>query len=243
MVFPTRNFTTRTVAATPPTTLPATAVAYRTTMESETTPVMGRADDRISNNFPSCKDPKSPNRGPGWKNVLVQSKTNQNKRWRGRWSGKNKVNKVYDKNSTCNEWSILYSNIRGFSSKALSLNSIAASLKSNLNRTDKNGGGVSSSVSDEDSKYTLKTTEGKGETEYLITRHDQFCTPINVINFYGKQECRAKKEAINEDWNSVLEEIAEIEARDELLIIMSDMNMLLGNYIKGSVNNKINHGG
>lgn len=76
-----------------------------------------------------------------------------------------------------------------------------------------------------------------------MTRHDQFVTPIDVINFYGKQECRVSREEIKEDWNYILEEITEIENREEFVIIMSDMNMLLGKYIKGDKNDKKNYGG
>ena len=66
---------------------------------------------------------------------------------------------------------------------------------------------------------------------------------INIINFYGKQECRSSKEELNEDWNSILEEIIEIENREENIIIMSDMNMLLGKHIKGNKSDKINYSG
>ena len=85
--------------------------------------------------------------------------------------------------------------------------------------------------------------EGKGNTELIITRHDQFIVPINVMNFYGKQECRSKKEEINEDWNIILEEITEIENREEYVVLMSDMNFLLGNFIKGNTSDKKNYGG
>ena len=69
------------------------------------------------------------------------------------------------------------------------------------NRSEKGGGGVLTCILDEDVPNTLKIQEGRGNQEYLVTRHDQFSTPINIINVYGPQECRVGKNGIEELWN------------------------------------------
>ena len=79
--------------------------------------------------------------------------------WRGRWSKQNFVNK----NKVCNKWSILYSNVRDYMSKALSVNSIASCINSNLillGDTFLKKDSVSTCGSEEDAKFTLKTKEG-----------------------------------------------------------------------------------
>ena len=50
-------------------------------------------------------------------------------------------------------------------------------------------GGIASCVKNEVIANTLKISEGDDENEYIITRHDQFFTPINIIIMYGDQEC------------------------------------------------------
>ena len=50
------------------------------------------------------------------------------------------------------------------------------------NRSDKNQGGIASCVVQSEEDHCLKVSEGKKSNEYLITRHSQFSTAINVIN-------------------------------------------------------------
>ena len=49
-------------------------------------------------------------------------------------------------------------------------------------------GGVSFSGKSCEYKDTVKIKEGQDNDEYLITRHSQFQTPINIISLYGEQE-------------------------------------------------------
>ena len=127
-------------------------------------------------------------------------------------------------------WSIIHTNIRGFVSKALSLQAIANNddvvtinetyLKNakkmtlpgftcfNMNRHGRNGGGIATCVKNKDSINTLKVFEGANDDEVLITRHGQFETAVNVINVYGSQECRTSRDKIQENWGIVLQEIS-----------------------------------
>ena len=162
-------------------------------------------------------------------------------------------------------WVLLHSNIRGYDSKALSLHAIANNadvvtinetyLKNNRtlnmpgftcfnrNRQGVNGGGIATCVKKKDSMHTLKVFEGKDDDEVVITRHGQFEKPINVINIYGSQECRTSREKIQDTWGNILEEVAKVEAKDEFICIIGDLNRHIGNIIEGNDKDKVSFGG
>ena len=60
------------------------------------------------------------------------------------------------------------------------------------------GGGVGVGVSIEDSSNILKEGEGK-LNEMIVTRHNQFLTPINIVSSYGEQECRVRAVDVEEN--------------------------------------------
>ena len=68
----------------------------------------------------------------------------------------------------------------------------------------------------------------------------QFTTPINIINYYGEQECRSSKADVEERWN-----ISNIERTGEEIIFIGDTNKLLGDGKNGVKNNnpKVSFGG
>ena len=72
------------------------------------------------------------------------------------------------------------------------------------NRAEKNGGGISTSIANKESSKTLKIKEGIDDKEYIITRHDQFTNPINLINIYGMNECRQSREKIVDFWDTIV---------------------------------------
>ena len=94
----------------------------------------------------------------------------------------------------------------------------------NRNRTEGNMGGVVTYTLDNDSPYALKLSEGKEDNEYIVTRHSQFCKPINVINVYGDNESRTSVEIIDRKWEELLKEVSKVEARKEHLNIVDDQN-------------------
>ena len=138
-------------------------------------------------------------------------------------------------NFKCDNWCILQTNIRGYSLKAYSLQSVVNNvdvvtinethLKNerklelpgftcyNMNRKGVNGGGIATCMKDKDAMNTLKVFERLNDDEVLITRHGQFETAVNVINFYGSQECRTRRNKILENWGIVFQEISKIELR------------------------------
>ena len=103
-------------------------------------------------------------------------------------------------------------------------------------------GGVSTSVSEKHSIYTLKVSVGVKE-EYIITRHGQFDPAINVINLYGAQESRQTKEEIIEGCDTILEEILKIEGKNESVILLGDLNRHLSNNIVKDNHDKNSLGG
>ena len=165
-----------------------------------------------------------------------------------------------------NEWKLLHNNIRGFDSKALSLNAIVKALDPSLiflnethlknnrqlqlpgyycftrNRICEDGGGIATCVRENERLHTLKLTEGDDDLEMIVTRHSQFQTPINIINLYGAVKSRSTNEKINERWNRVREQVTRIEGSGELVVIIGDLNAHVGNMIEGN-DMKVSHGG
>ena len=175
----------------------------------------------------------------------------------------------YNNVNTCDDkkyFKVLHSNCRGVESKIKSIETIADSLlpdvitlneinlkknkllqlkgyKSfNRNRVNGNMGGISTSVSNADVESFLKVTDGDDDNEYIITRHSQFVKPINIINVYGDVESRTTKDVIDLKWDTIIQEVIKIEAREEHVLLIGDMNKHIGSFIKGN-HDKITPGG
>ena len=198
-------------------------------------------------------------------NSVIKKKKAKIRRGKRRKKGKNVG---FDNND--NKFSIFHQNIRGFNSKKDSLNAIIGTLKPSvltLNETclrkkqspiisnykpffrnRKNGkimGGVATLVRNEDKDSVVQIKEGSENDEYLITRHANFVTPINIINIYGEQECRENKKEVESRWLRIMEEVVKIENRHEACILIGDMNKHIGNDEYGVKDNheKISSGG
>ena len=182
--------------------------------------------------------------------------------------GRGGKQKMFLNNDTVNKWMIYHLNIRGLKSKSPALCSIINSLDADVvslnehglknkqkmkidgfksytkNRFNSNMGGVSLSVKDSDSQDTLKVGEGKGDNEYIITRHNQFYPAINIINVYGCQK-NAPVAIIEEKWNTILGEVLKIEMKGENVLLLGDMNVAIGNDDLGVRGNdsKVSYGG
>ena len=165
-------------------------------------------------------------------------------------------------------WSIYQLNIRGYNSKRVSLESILSSLnpppnllvvsESHLkfenkvkipgyysysrNRKDKIQGGIITAIKEDEAKECLKVSEGQNTNEYLVTRHNKFQIPINVINVYSCQENRTSVNQIREEWQEIVEEIIKIETKKEHIILIGDFNKHVGTLIEGN-HEKVTEGG
>ena len=110
------------------------------------------------------------------------------------------------------------------------------------NRNDKAAGGISTSVLNNDAPSCIRVAEGKDDNEFIVTRHSQFETPVNIINLYGQQECRLSREKVDKHWEEILIEINKIEERNELVVVAGDFNRHLGLHVLGKPS-KSSHGG
>ena len=106
-------------------------------------------------------------------------------------------------------------------------------------------GGVATFV---DRKYKdnfVKISEGEHNDEYLVTRHSNFKYPLNIINVYGEQEMRYSRTDVQDRWGRILNEVKKIEQRNELALIIGDLNKHIGNDATGVKDNhsKVTFGG
>ena len=106
-------------------------------------------------------------------------------------------------------------------------------------------GGVATFVQSKDKDNFVKICEGAENDEYLVTRHSNFLTAVNIVNIYGEQESWHSKIEIEERWGRILKEIKKIEQRKELALIIGDLNKHIGCDDLGVKNNhrKITFGG
>jgi hypothetical protein len=98
----------------------------------------------------------------------------------------------------------------------------------NRNRSNQIMGGVATFVQNQDKDKFVKLGEGAENDEFLVTRHSNFASAVNIINIYGEQESRYPKIEIEERWGRILKEIKKIEHRNELVLIIGDMTKHIG---------------
>ena len=169
-----------------------------------------------------------------------------------------------------NKWTLYHLNCRGFQSKKKSLDAIMGHVKANIitlnetclrkrqktnivnyksfNRNRCTGqimGGVSTSVANDEKDFAILTKEGLDRDEFIVTRHCNFDTPINIVNVYGEQEQRETRIEVENRWMRIMEELIKIERRHEACILVGDLNKHIGNDDLGVRNShpKITFGG
>ena len=96
------------------------------------------------------------------------------------------------------------------------------------NRTEKGGGGISTSVSLLYSDSSVGVGEGRGEDEYLVTRIECFQPALNLINCYGEQR-KSSKQEVELKWSRLKAEMEAIRNRGEFCLLAGDLNKLVGN--------------
>ena len=173
-------------------------------------------------------------------------------------------------NKSDKTWSIFHTNLRGFSSKKISVKNIISKIKPNVitmnevglrknkkvslagytcytrnRQNNESMGGVATAVIDEENSSTIKTLEGNDKDEFIVTRHSQFQRPINIINNYGETESRTDRAEIEEKWSRLTKILKDIENKGEEAIFIGDQNKLIGNSTKGmeTNNSKVSFGG
>ena len=128
---------------------------------------------------------------------------------------KRRLRRVRSKTSNrFQQFTILHSNIRGYSSKSVALGAILNAKKPTVltlnatmlvnnkelkikgrycftsNRLCSGGGGIATCIRKSDKSSTLIVFKGEDDLELIISRHSQFSTPINIFNIYGAVESR-----------------------------------------------------
>jgi len=83
-----------------------------------------------------------------------------------------------------------------------------------------------------------KVAEGREGDEYVITRLGHVQPAINIVNFYGENECRAGETKIRESWERLCEDLEVIKSRGEAVILIGDMNRAVGAGELGIMGNK-----
>ena len=103
---------------------------------------------------------------------------------------------------------------------------------------ERNKGGVATVVANYLKQNASKVAEGREGDEYIITRIDITIPAINVVNIYGSQEGRVDKDEVEKSWLRLLEDVKDIEDRDEDVIIIGDLNRAVGGGEWGVKGNK-----
>ena len=197
---------------------------------------------------------------------ISELKSQKPKTRRGKRNSKKSCNNICNSINSDSTWQIYQSNIRGYNLKKESLKYILSAINPNAvilnevglrgnkrcsiqgyntftrNRKNLNMGGISTAIRKDENQFCLKVDEGENDDEFLITRHCQFLKPINICNVYGEQESRNKNYEIEERWSRICDQLKIIEDRNEEVILIGDMNKLIGNGPFGVKNNKVTFG-
>ena len=95
-------------------------------------------------------------------------------------------------------------------------------------KREKIKGRVATVIANHLKPHTVKVTEGKDGDEYLITRLDHVIPAVNIVNIYGHQESRIRKDEITESWLRLIKDLEEIETKGEALLIIGDLVQPVG---------------
>ena len=186
------------------------------------------------------------------KNNKKHTKSNKNRKKKNqkerkiKYRGRGKVNKRED------TFSVLLVNLRGYVSKERSLKKVLKKTKPSMvalnetlltgkrkvsllpytswtkNRSEKGGGGIASAVAQIYKDCSVSAGEGEGDDEFLVTRLDCFRPALCVVNCYGEQRKTSKGE-VEQKWKRLREVLEGVRARNELCLLLGDLNKLVGN--------------
>ena len=95
------------------------------------------------------------------------------------------------------------------------------------NRATKGGGGVATAVSERFKNCSVSAGEGEGEDEFLVTRVECFRPALCIINCYGEQR-KTSKDEVEKKWRRLRDVMEGVRARNELCLLIGDLNKLVG---------------
>ena len=107
------------------------------------------------------------------------------------------------------------------------------------------GGGIVTMVSNHLKAHATKVASNNNYDEYMVTRLDNVKPALNIVHVYGQTEGRAGQQQVLEGWTEILKELANIEARKELALLVGDLSRAVGKGKLGVEGNsgKISYGG
>ena len=114
------------------------------------------------------------------------------------------------------------------------------------NRADgAGGGGISTSVAAHLKQYATLVSQNNQHDEYMITRLEHVKPALNIVHIYGQNEGRSGPEKVLKGWTEILKELSSIEERNEVALLVGDMNRAIGNDELGVRGNsrKVSYGG
>ena len=93
--------------------------------------------------------------------------------------------------------------------------------------------------------YATKIAENNNLEEYTIVRLEHVKPALNIMHIYGRIESRTRAESVLEGWTQILQELTRIEARQEAVLIVGDMNRAVGSGKEGVKGNtsQVSNGG
>ena len=201
--------------------------------------------------------------------MLSTEKTTKQQKNRKTYKPNNKKYRGRGKiNSRSREFVILLANLRGITSKQISLEKVLTTLKPSVvainetqlsgnskvslrsystwsrNRSEQGGGGIATAVRDQFRDSAVGVGEGKEKDEYLVTRIECFSPALSIVNCYGEQR-RLVKEEVDSRWSRLRTELDSIRARGDFCLVAGDLNKLVGCDVLGVPGNdpEVSYGG
>ena len=107
------------------------------------------------------------------------------------------------------------------------------------------GGGIATMVSNSIKSNATKIAQNNQHDEYMVVRLDHIKPALNIFHIYGQVEKRAGPEKVLEGWTQILQELGRIEATQEAILIVGDLNRAIGDDDAGVEGNKkeVSYGG
>ena len=76
--------------------------------------------------------------------------------------------------------------------------------------------------------HAAKVSSKNKYDKYMVTRLDHVKPALNIIHVYGQTEGRAGQQQVLVGWKEILKELTDIEARQELALLVGDLNRAVG---------------
>ena len=108
-----------------------------------------------------------------------------------------------------------------------------------LNRPEgAEGGGIATMVANDIKMHATKIAESNDQDEYMVIRLEHVKPALNILHIYGRIESRTSCDKVLEGWKQILNELSLIEARQEAVLIIGDLNRAVGDGEEGVRGNK-----